>query len=60
MSSFDLFAIKSKNLFPTEIEYQERCNKADDAAHAHIRQEVLGEIDARVGAHDSKGQQQQR
>ena len=56
---FHFLFVEIKHLVPAEIEDKERCYGADDAAHAHIRQEVLGEIHARVGTQDSQHQQQQ-
>lgn len=38
--------MKFQNLVPAQVEHQEWSYKADDTAHAYIRQEVLGKIDA--------------
>jgi hypothetical protein len=60
MPSFYVFVFKFQNFVSAKVEHQERCDKADDAAHAHIRQEVLGKIDTRIGAYGGKNQQRQQ
>ena len=40
-----LFVIKLQDFAPEEIEHEERCRKADDAADADIREEMLGKVD---------------
>lgn len=46
LPSFCLFRFKFQNLIPAQVEHQKRCRKADDAAYAYIRQEMLGQVDA--------------
>lgn len=38
---FHFLFVEIEHLVPAEIEDKERCYEADDAAHTHIRQEVL-------------------
>ena len=56
---FSLIRIKFQELLPAEVEHQERGNKADDAAHAHIRQEMLREVNARIGTQYRQDKQHQ-
>lgn len=52
--------LESKNLFLAKKEHQAGGDEADDAAHADIAQEVLRQVDARVGTQGGKYQQQQQ